>query len=313
MRRAGILLFVATLAGCGGSKIRTAPLRIGEAPLQEIDGLTPCTTTSTAPGQLDPDAPLTVLVHGCNDSAGRFTTLSDVFDANDQQSICFTYESRDTIDLSAHRLRRALAGLEAQLPAQPITVLAHSQGGLVARHALTSMPDEAPLETQYELVTVASPFAGIRAARHCALRWLYGVSLGVTPAICAGVAGKNWYEIHRAAHLVQEPAELAPVVSSFLQVRTDERNTCRRRSEDGGCAQDDFVFGLDEQRNPKIEGPAHRARELDVGHVQVVGHDGRAPNELIELLQQEGFMHRPPPEKHAEIQQLIATLYRAEP
>jgi len=309
MRYAATVLALCALFGCGGSKIRTAALRVGESPLEEIAGITPCTATGTAPGHLNPDAPLTLLVHGCNDSAGRFDKLSDVFDAHGQQAICFTYESRDTIDVAARSLRRALARLEQRLPGQPITVLGHSQGGLVARRGLTAMPEEPELQTDYRLVTIASPFAGIHAARHCAARWLYGVSLGITPMICRGVAGKNWVEIHRGARLVREPGTLSPIVSSYLQIRTDERTTCRHRDAAGRCVKDDFVFSLAEQTNPKAGGPGFRAREIGAGHVQIVGHDGQSPTQLIGLLQDEGIMRPTPRDKQVAMARLIASLY----
>lgn len=309
MRWAAKALVCGALLGCGGSKIRTVPLRFGDDVPERIDGLTPCTVTSTQPGRLDPNAPLTVLVHGCNDSAARFTTLADVFEAHGQQAICFTYESRDTIDIAARRLRRALARLERRLPRQPIAVLGHSQGGLVARRALTVLPKEPRLQSEYKLGTISSPFAGIRAARHCSIEWLYLLSLGITPAICRGIAGKNWREIHRGADLVTEPGQLPPSISSYLQVRTDERATCRRFDSKGQCAEDDFVFSLEEQRNPRSEGPGFRSLEVRAGHVQIVGDYGEAPTQLIAVLQAQGFMRPTPRDRKAAIARLVARLY----
>lgn len=297
------------LVGCGGSEIRTVPIRFGDGAAERIDGLTPCTLTSAEPGRLDPDEPLTLLVHGCNDSAGRFTTLADVFEAHGQQAICFTYESRDTIETASDRLRSALAQLEQRLPEQPITVLGHSQGGLVARHALTSRSQEPSLNTEYRLATISSPFAGIDAARHCSIEWLYVLSLGITPAICRGIAGKNWPEIHRDADLVTEPGQLTDSVASYLQVRTDERGTCRRLDANGRCAEDDFVFSLAEQHNPKATGPGFRSLEVQAGHVQIVGDNGDAPTQLIALLQAEGVMNPTPPQQQASIARLLTRLY----
>ncbi|MBK8260321.1 MAG: hydrolase [Nannocystis sp.] len=288
----------------------TIPLQFGDGVPVEIDGLTPCTLASTEPGELDPGAPIVVLVHGCNDSAGRFTTLAEVFEAHDQQTVCFTYESRDTIDIGARRLARALAALEERAPGQPISVIGHSQGGLVSRRALTTALDGEPeLQADYELVTVSSPFAGIHAARHCGLRWLHGLSLGITPAICRGVAGRNWVEIHSRAAPVQDPGALRDEVRDYLQIRTDERGSCRRHRRDGGCAEDDYVFSLEEQRNPKSLTTAARGREVEAGHVGIVGDAGDMPTQLIELLQSEGIMNPTPPAQREAVARLLRRLY----
>ncbi len=307
-----VCLSVTALLGCGGSEIQTVPVGFGGGVPVEIDGLTPCTLRSAEPGELDPEAPVTVLVHGCNDSVGRFTTLADVFAAHGQQAVCFTYESRDKIDIGARRLTRALAEIEARAPDQPITIIGHSQGGLVARRALTGLDGEPALAADYQLVTVSSPFAGIYAARHCSLTWLHVLSLGLTPAICHGVAGKNWPEIHRGADIVEEPGQLRAPVASYLQVRTDERGTCRERGEDGRCKKDDFVFGLDEQRNPRAAGPGFRQLEVKAGHVEIVGDYGQVPTQLIGLLQAQGIMNETPPEQREAMAALLARLYSTE-
>lgn len=306
-----MLALAHALAGCvGGSEIRTVPIAFGGPPPVEIDGITPCTLESRTPGELDPDSPIVVLVHGCNDSAGRFTALAEVFEAHGQQAICFTYESRDTIELGARRLAAALAQLESRAPAQPISVIGHSQGGLVARRALSDALDDAPpLTTDYQLVTVSSPFAGIHAARHCGLNWLHGISLGITAAICRGVAGRNWTEIHDRSEPVESPGALLPVVRHYIQIRTDERGSCRHARDDGTCTQDDFVFSLAEQRNPRTHAASFRELEVEAGHVAIVGRPGTVPEQLIGLLQGEGVMNPTPPERRRELAALLRALY----
>ncbi len=298
------------VSACGGSVIQTVPIRFADSAAVEIDGLTPCTSRSVQPADLDPSAPLVLLVHGCNDSAARFTKLAEVFEAHGQQAICFSYESRDTIDVGARRLADSLAELESSAPGQPITIIGHSQGGLVSRRALTATFDGgAKLGGDYELVTVSSPFAGIERARHCSMRWLHGLSLGITVGICRAVAGRNWREIHRRAALVQEPGGLQSGVTDHLQVRTDERETCRVRRSDGTCEEDDFVFSLEEQDNPRTMEARVRAREVAAGHVEIVGGPGVVPTLLIALLQEEGIMKRTSPERRAEIALLLEKLY----
>lgn len=297
------------LAGCGGSVIQTAPLHFGEASAVEIDGLTPCTDGSTEPARLDPNRPLVVLVHGCNDSAARFTALAEVFEAHDQQTVCFTYESRDRIDTGARRLARSLDELESKLPGQAITIIGHSQGGLVSRRAVTDSLEEAELSADYRLVTVSSPFAGIRMARHCALKWLYPLSFGITPAICHGVAGRNWTEIHRGARIVERPGSLRGQVASYLQIRTDERDACRVRAEDGSCVEDDFVFSLAEQENPMSVDPRSETLEVKAGHVEIVGDGASIPTALIEVLQSKGIMNATKPEQAESVARLLRELY----
>ena len=307
LRYAAALLSLAI--GCGGSQIQTVPVRFGDASPIPIDGLTPCTVQSTEPGDIDPEEEIVVLVHGCNDSAGRFSTLADVFEAHGQQAICFTYESRDTIDAGARRLTRALAELEGVAKAQSITLIGHSQGGLVARRALTGLPREPALVAEHRLVTLSSPFAGIHAARHCGLTWLHVLSFGITPTICRGVAGKNWREIHQHADLVEDPGRIRVRVSSYLQVLTDERETCRTRDREGRCTEDDFVFSLDEQRNPRADGPGLQQIEIDAGHVEIVGDYGQVPTQLIGLLQDNGIMNPTPPEQRESIARHLGQLY----
>jgi len=314
-RRSATTLALFALVGCiGGSKIQTVPVAFGDAHAVEIDGITPCTSDSRDPGELDPNVPIVVLVHGCNDSAGRFTTLAEVFEAHDQQAICFTYESRDTIEVGAQRLVRALAELERRAPEQAISVIAHSQGGLVARRALSDALEGAPtLGAEYYLVTISSPFAGIHAARHCSLRWLHGLSLGITAAICRGIAGRNWREIHHQAEPVRNPGRLALAVTTYVQIRTDERGSCRVRRENGSCAEDDFVFSLDEQRNPKTKGSSFREVEVEAGHVAIVGREGVVPDQLVGLLQTAGIMNPTPPDRRDEITDLLRRLYGQPP
>ena len=308
-----LCLLSLALVGCGGSVIQTSPLHFGDSTAVEIDGLTPCTARSTQPAQLDPESPLIVLVHGCNDSAARFTALAEVFEAHDQQAVCFTYESRDRIDTGARRLARSLAQLEQNVPGQPITVIGHSQGGLVSRLAVTEPLGEAELSADYRLVTVSSPFAGIHMARHCALEWLYPLSLGITPAICHGVAGRNWTEIHRGAKIVEQPGLLRPEVAEYLQIRTDEREACRVRAEDGSCIEDDYVFSLEEQQNPLSIDPRSQTLEVAAGHVEIVGDGGSVPTVLIDVLQAKGVMNPTPPERAESVARLLRELYLDDP
>ena len=103
-----------------------------------------------------------MLAHGCLASAGRFRSLAQVFAFHGQQSACFSYNDRDSLTKSAAQLVSALDDLAGHLQNPQVTVIGHSQGGLIARNALTTERAQ-PLvaELDLRLVTISSPFAGI--------------------------------------------------------------------------------------------------------------------------------------------------------
>jgi len=85
-----------------------------------------------------------------------------------------SYETGDTdgdIRESARRLRDLLARIEAANPGVPIDIVAHSEGGLVARSALTYEGDAADprLPQVNSLVTLATPHLGAPAATAAAM------------------------------------------------------------------------------------------------------------------------------------------------
>ena len=79
------------------------------------------------------------------------------------------YTGADTsqdIRVSAQRLRRLLERLEREHPGVPIDIIAHSEGGVVARQALATETDPADptLPPVSALVTLASPHTGFELA-----------------------------------------------------------------------------------------------------------------------------------------------------
>jgi pimeloyl-ACP methyl ester carboxylesterase len=309
------LLALAALAGAGCAPVRRgAAVKVGRGDAgAPVPGIGRCAQERDEPLELDPARPLAVLVHGCRSSAGRFRALAGVFASRGQQAVCFEYDDRDAIEASAGRLVAALEALEARLPPHRITIVAHSQGGLVARRALVSERD-APLRTRpgfaYRLVTVSSPFGGIRASADCGKTWLHVATLGVTVGICRAVAGEKWNEIHPGAGLVQRPGTLAPEVDEVLKVVTDERGSCRRARSDGSCAESDAVFTLEEQRNARVDGdPRLRPSEVRAGHAEIVGDGSRIPDKLLGLLEGWGVLARVAPERREATARLLAKLY----
>jgi hypothetical protein len=295
----------------GCSHAPTLSLAVGNNAPTVIAGLDGCDDYDTERLHLNADEPVVLLVHGCNASSGRFRVLAQVFRFHGQQVLCFNYDDRDRLDDSAAALAQALQELARRLPHREISVIGHSQGGLVARRALTVAHQKHPsLTTRIRLVTVSSPFNGIRAATHCGLVALHVVSLGLTVAMCQAITGSKWNEIHRRASFLRRPGTMVPSVTTHLRIATDERGSCRTRELDGGCATDDFVFSLAEQQTPVVDGdPRVVALSLRAGHGAVVGTEGAPPVQLIRLLQQHRILRSTAPGQQPELARLLQNLY----
>lgn len=263
--------------------------------------------------QLDPERPVVLLVHGCRASAGNFRLLAQVFEAHGQQAACFSYDDRDSLEVSSAELRSTVEMLASYLRKKELTVLGHSQGGLVARRALIQERDDRPVragELDLRLVTVSSPFGGIAASKHCGWLPLHLASFGMSAFICQLAAGNKWMEIHPVSRLVERPGTLVPEVRGFLRIMTDERETCFERDSEGACTKSDYVFSLSEQENPYMEqDPRLKSEVISEGHSAVVGQNGAPPLKLIRVLQEEGVMTRTPEDKRAAIGRLLAELY----
>lgn len=278
---------------------------------ERIVGFFPCEVGGRGVLDLDSAKPVTILVHGCNSSGGRFKTLASVFEANGQQTICFNYNDRDYLNTSASQLAAALSSLQRRLEPKELTVIGHSQGGLVARRALQAdLPR--PLQTRegfsYRLVTISSPFAGIASAADCGKTWLHVLSFSVTVVVCMAITGNKWTEIPPGSEFMTNPS--LPLSTRHLQIVTDERETCRTQRPDGTCAVDDFVFGLDEQHSPLVSrDPRVTVMELRQGHAAVVGENGVPPLVLIEALQKQNVLSATPPDRQALFSGLLSRLY----
>ncbi|HUQ38919.1 MAG TPA: peptidoglycan DD-metalloendopeptidase family protein [Acidimicrobiales bacterium] len=114
-----------------------------------------------------------VLVGGLGSASGRASVL-DVdtatlgFAATDRVEFSYRggdlpYDAADTqepIEAAADHLRRLLAELARARPERTIEVIAHSQGGLVARRALADMADDPAAPAVGHLVTLGTPHHG---------------------------------------------------------------------------------------------------------------------------------------------------------
>ena len=277
-----------------------------------IPGLGPCTDNPDRTLHLNASQPVVVLVHGCFASAGRFRTLAQVFAFHGQQSVCFSYDDRDRLTDSATKLVTALDELADHMKNRNLTIIGHSQGGLITRNALSAQR-ERPLDAALDLrlVTISSPYAGIAAAGHCGSSVARVVSLGLVVPICMLISGDKWYEITSASEFIREPGSLIGQVDDFLKIVTDERDSCRRYDSDGQCVEDDFVFSTREQYYPAIDSsPRVIPVEVKAGHAEIVGNAGATPDKLIAILQQQGIMRATPTAQSAALDALLGVLYR---
>ncbi|MFA5762751.1 MAG: alpha/beta fold hydrolase [Bacilli bacterium] len=307
------VVLAALLSACAA---QAPELRIdfGEArDAVDAPGLSRCDGEAAASLRLDPDKPLVVIVHGCNASQGRFRSLAAVFEAHGQQTVCFNYDDRRRMEEVAEELARSVRGIDSHMSNPEITVLGHSQGGLIARRALIDAHYRGGGErgrARVRLVTVSSPFNGIAASSHCSMIGLHVVTLGVSAGLCAAIAGGKWKEIHSRSEFMTKPGALAGDVGEYLKVVTDERGTCRRTGERGECVEDDYVFSVPEQYNDAIDGDGRvRNVEIKAGHVEIVGDAEVQPHKLIEILQANGVLAPTPPERVAEIDALLEALF----
>ena len=314
-----LLVGLLVLAGCAHQQETYVNSPLGNAGYLpesdvtvELASLSNCTHSDDGVLHLNSHEPVTVIVHGCFSSAGRFRSLADVFAFHGQQTVCFNYDDRDSLTKSSQELITAIEGLAAVLEKPDIRIIGHSQGGLVARRALIQeRSDHIDLnEVDIDLVTISAPFGGIAAAAHCGSKPLAWLSLGLTKPLCQIITGRKYSEIHANADFILNPGQLSPLVEEHLKIVTDEANTCRVTNDQGECVQDDFVFSLNEQNQRDVDADAGTTSLLvKAGHVEIVGDANTAPEKLIGILQQQGYLRATPPEDQEEFARLLVDLY----
>ena len=312
-------LLASLLSGCASLRppdLDPTPLEAGGLPTPDITvklpQLGPCTDASDHAFSLDSSKPVTVLVHGCNGSAGRFRSLAQLYAFHGQQAICFNYDGRASLPHVAEQLANAVGALAGKMRNRDITVIGHSMGGLVARKAM-----EGERRTDWErdgvnvnLVTVSAPLSGIAVANTCGYRSLHWASLGTVPLICWAVTGDNWHEITASSDFIRRPGPLLASVRRYVKVVTDERDACRRRDPGGACLESDHIFSLAEQYQPIIDGYPRLANvQVAAGHVGIVGYKGVAPRQLVSILQQQGVLAVTAAGREGALEQLMTALY----
>ncbi len=281
-----------------------------------IPNLSNCTGNSDATLNLNKHQPVTVIVHGCNSSAGRFRSLADVYAFHGQQTICFNYNDRDSLEVSSAELITAVEKLSEELTPAQISVIGHSLGGLVARRAFINDRTDrfAANETELRLVTISTPFGGIESAAHCGSSKMAWFSLGITKVLCQWVTGAKYREIPPNSEFINEPGQLIPSLNEHLKIATDELNSCRRYNDQSECIEDDYVFSLDEQSQQAIESDNGLSSvQVRAGHVEIVGNGKNTPTKLIEILQLQGYLNPTPVAQRDEFAELLAHLYLDDP
>ena len=280
----------------------------------QIAGLSNCTHADSNELHLNSQEAVAVIVHGCFASAGRFRSVADVFAFHGQQTVCFNYDDRDSLTNSSIELIAAIEELSAVLQQSDITLIGHSQGGLVARRALIDeRPDRIDIgDVDIDLVTISAPFGGIEAAAHCGSKTLAWLSLGLVKPICKIITGSKYREIPANSEFILQPGQLVPSVNRHLKIVTDEVDTCRVFDELGSCVEADYVFSIDEQNQQSVdEEPGMSPLLVKAGHVEIVGDHQTVPDKLIGILQQQGVMRATPAEATEEFAKLLADLYLA--
>ena len=278
----------------------------------QIASLSNCTHSDSSELHLNSRETVTLIVHGCFSSAGRFRSLADVFAFHGQQTVCFNYDDRDSLTDSSQELIAAIEELSAVLESPDITVIGHSQGGLVARRALIEeRSDSIDIgDVTIDLTTISTPFGGIGAAAHCGSKTLAWLSLGLVKPICHIITGRKYRDIPATSDFILQPGQLVPSVNRHLKIVTDEVDTCRDYGKRGDCVKDDFVFSVDEQNQHNVDAHTGVLPVLvKAGHVEIVGDANTAPEKLIGILQQQGVLRATPTEDAEKFAELLADLY----
>jgi hypothetical protein len=314
-----IYIFVLFAFGCTSSTRYTPNMQqldSSQLPLPDvtvsIPNLSSCTDSDDNAIHINSAAPITILVHGCNGSSGRFRSLAQLYAFHGQQAICFNYDDRDSLVDIAEKLAISIGELAEASNNQNISILGHSMGGLIARKALEPKYEDSYRGSgnKLELITVSAPFAGIESAEHCGIRSLHWLSLGVLPSLCWIITGDNWFEITSSSSFIKHPQSLIPGVQRYLKVVTNEANTCRRVSSDGKCLESDDIFGLSEQYQADIDSYHNVVGvQVDAGHVEIVGDKHVAPRKLLAILQENGMLSYTQADRIEELEKLLADLY----
>lgn len=147
-----------------------------------------------------------------DESAGPRSVSAKPFDAIPTRSFD-AVDSQQSVGLSADRLAALLQSVSAAQPGVPIDVIAHSQGGVVARLAIERAGAEGRLPNDVEtLVTVSSPQQGAPLATGVvALGDTPGGTAALSQVRAAGLAD----ELDHRLPAIGDLAETSPIISEM--------------------------------------------------------------------------------------------------
>lgn len=221
---------------------------------------------------LDPKRPVAIWVHGYDPAQGEADPLLRDLQRRGYQVVRFRYDWEQRMDASADALVRAVRALRAEYSLPGLTVVAHSQGGLISRKAMTvgrelTLAGDVPIE----LVTIASQFPGYGAANMTYL----------LPKVNIFGVKASHRDLRSWSPFIRDPGALGANVR-HVKVETNERG--KKRLEDGRLVDD---CSAPRQPQPQVDADprlAHKAT-LELGHVGVLRDDqGRVPAALRAVL-----------------------------
>lgn len=136
--------------------------------LERLLGIPPGTWPAelglSLPNGFDPSAAGILFVHGLQSSSQCFESYFDACKKRGIQILTFNYPNRGDVKEAGERLAKDLRELEAAHPKVRLTVVSHSMGGLVTRHALEGKGSRPACVTALFLLGV--PHKGSKLARH---------------------------------------------------------------------------------------------------------------------------------------------------
>lgn len=213
--------------------------------------------------KFDPTRKPIVLVHGAGGSPQDFQTLIEIVDRSQWQIWVYVYPSGVRLDAAASALARILEGLEQRYANEPIALVAHSMGGLVARASLLHLQATATQSTVARLVTIATPWQGHPAA---------------------------WYGVHHAPVVLPSWRDMLPQSEFLKRLESTELEIPhlliygeKSRRKFYLPRRNDGTIGVDSATHRVIADRAVAVERFELGHGEIV-RSPRVGQRVMEFL-----------------------------
>jgi pimeloyl-ACP methyl ester carboxylesterase len=115
------------------------------------------------PKEIDPARRMIVLVHGLDCNRSNWAPMADMLTREGYQIAYFTYPSDGPIETSVNMLAKEVNTLHHDYPKMPLSIIAHSMGGLVARAYIEGPDYSANID---HLIMLGTPNQGSRWAAY---------------------------------------------------------------------------------------------------------------------------------------------------